>query len=278
VITLRTLSPLPLLGLKKYLTTNPARKLTRPCRDNNNKIFKKAIKGDKIMTKIKFASLKHIIQFKGPFTSFLAVGMLLLVSVSAYGNGIVDANVNWSHAAELQGTGGVENPVVKLGFNPQPEPQGHTGPRVDLTNPMMPVFITPTGEEPDFRIFFAIANLEDLRISAPGLPDSSGHFEFEVLYVSSSNKAYDVLFDITTSSGGVPDETNWVGFNPQPEPPGLDGAGMAGFDFPFTSYSDATLSMQVRDSTGNNLTFTPEPATVALLGLGSLVLLRKRRV
>jgi hypothetical protein len=146
---------------------------------------------------------------------------------------------------------------------------------------MMPIFTTPTGGEPDFRIFFAIgidtAAPEDLRIDAPGSPDSTGHFEFEVLYLSSGDKAFDVFFDITTSSSGVPNETTWVGFNPQPEPPGLVGAGIIGFDFSFTSLSDAILSMQVRDSTGNNFVFTPEPATIALLGLGSLVLLKKSK-
>lgn len=197
--------------------------------------------------------------------------MLFVSSTAAYG--IVD----WSHAIDLQGTGGIENPIVRVGFNPQPEPPGHTGPGVNLTNPMMPVLTTPTEGEPDFEIFFAIANSGVLTINALGAPDPFGHFEFEVLYATSGAKAYDVLFDITTSSGGVPDKMSWVAFNPQPEPPGLPGAGTIGFDFYFTSLSEATLGMQVLDSSGRSFSFTPEPATALLFGLGSLVLLRKRR-
>ncbi|MBU4271217.1 MAG: PEP-CTERM sorting domain-containing protein [Planctomycetes bacterium] len=99
---------------------------------------------------------------------------------------------------------------------------------------------------------------------------------------SAGEKVFDVIFDMGTSSGGVP--IDWVGFNPQPEPPGINGDACAiGFDFQFDSYSEATLQFQVLDVDSDPISFTliPEPTTWVLLASGGACLLlltiRRRR-
>ncbi len=96
-----------------------------------------------------------------------------------------------------------------------------------------------------------------------------------------------VAFDITSSSGGVPQPGSWVGFNPQPEPPALAalGGGTAfGFMFDMTSLSSVTLALRVIEvSSGDPIRFEqianpiPLPPTVLLLSGAVAVLLRRAR-
>lgn len=188
---------------------------------------------------------------------------------------------DWSDAFLLQGSGPFDNPLVRFGFNPQPEP-----PRgVPLGGfPPEPVFPTtaptlvidvPDGTPTDqgFEIIFAMS--EVLRVSAQGEPDDNGSFAFQLLDPDSGASAFDVFFDITTSSGGVVAPGSWTFFNPQPEPPAFaNGAASAGFAFNLTSFSEARVVMRIQDGQGTALNFTevPEPTTLALLGLGLMVL------
>ena len=95
---------------------------------------------------------------------------------------------------------------------------------------------------------------------------------------------FDVMLDITTSGGGGPASGSWTFFNPQPDPPAFaDGAAAAGFAFQFSSFSEATVVMQIEDSQGNFLSFVdvPEPGTLVLTALGLLGLIpagRSRRL
>ena len=48
--------------------------------------------------------------------------------------------VDWTGSIDLQGSGGVENPLLRVGFNPQPEPPNPDAPvpDLDLTDPTSP--------------------------------------------------------------------------------------------------------------------------------------------
>ena len=114
--------------------------------------------------------------------------------------------------------------------------------------------------------------IKSLSVSAPGEPDADGAFSFQLLRAA-GGAAFDVTLDITTSGGGVPAPGSWTFFNPQPELPNfLNGAAAAGFAFQFSSFSLATVVMQIRDSQGNLLSFVdaPEPGTIVLVALGLL--------
>jgi hypothetical protein len=182
---------------------------------------------------------------------------------------------DWEQSHLLQGVG-FEAPWVRVGFNPQPEPPADWA-RLYFTDPTHPGLTGPVeeGYEGRFHIVFAISDMEPLTINAEGAPDDRGHFEFQVLG-EAGNKMFDVFFDMGTSSGGVPKDASWVGFNPQPEPPGMhDGAGFVGFDFEFGSYSMATLEFQVFDTNSRAIGFeeVPEPTTLSMLAIGALGML-----
>jgi len=193
-----------------------------------------------------------------------------------------DVVVDWGNTFWLQGSGSpYENPMVRVGFNPQPEPGGQWA-SLDL-KPAEFKLMGEVDEGPadGMRILFAICNTSPFFIDATGEPDM-GHYEFEVTD-SAGGKVFNVIFDMETSSNGVPDPVSWYGFNPQPEPPGLVGAGVIGFDFQFDSYSRVWLQCQVLDVDSDPISFRqiPEPATWVLLTSGGAFLLlltiRRRR-
>lgn len=230
---------------------------------------------------------------------FLLISLIMVIgfSGSAHAIIIVDGydNVDWSGSFTLQGSGsGVVNPIVMVGFNPQPEPPGVFDTELvslDLANPMMPTISVPTLGIQRFGILFSTFIVDDntipvpLQINASGVPDINGHFGFNVMGLAGES-FFDVFFDITMDSGGVFDPASWVGFNPQPEPPGFPpGFASIGFDFRFTSLSAvaANLSMGIVDDNGTALVFNvvPEPSSILLLGSGLIglagVLMKRRR-
>ena len=113
----------------------------------------------------------------------------------------------------LVGHGGVINPGVLVGFNPQPEPPGKGLTVVSLGDPFAPSFFNPT-DAPGYKLIFAITGLGDATIPLPDAPNADGRTSFRQLIGGH-------VLDVSMIFGPGPvDPGSWVGFNPQPDPPG----------------------------------------------------------
>ena len=194
--------------------------------------------------------------------------------------------VDWSDGFLLQGAGGLENPLVRVGFNPQPEPPGRVA---ELSFPPDPIHPPDPGHPPEpvypvltipgasegtfFQLFFAIGLPgRTLTIETPaGLRDDVPTLPLEVMDASGA-PLLTLEFDFATESGGIMESIDASFFNPQPEPPGISGAGVFGLSFTFTSFSDVSVGFRVFDAEGTQFSFSevavPEPAGLALVGLG----------
>jgi hypothetical protein len=195
-----------------------------------------------------------------------AVAVALAATVAARAT-----TVNWDHAFALQSAGGLQNPGVLVGFNPQPEPPARIT-ELDTSVPPEPVLILRDQENPDgghqlFDVFLALAH--------PGVQFSfTGPVQVNKTTVHTQARddagaaLFDIQFEIVSSSGGVVDPGSLVGFNPQPEPPAgyLGGFGMT---FGIDSLSDVFVTLRVFDSEGTQLSFAevPAPGGFALLML-----------
>ena len=201
------------------------------------------------------------------FNRITLIGLALLcLSISSVRAAVLPSPVDWGNTFTLQTSGGPVNPLVLVGFNPQPEPP--IGSVLDFGNPngtSSEPTVTANGTfESDqlFQILFAMEGPGISFSNTTGAPDDLGHFEFSALDAAGAI-LFNIMFDLTTSSNGVPNG-DWVGFNPQPEPPAyLPGQGAAiGFNTGFTSFSAVTLKLQIQDAQGNALNFSEAPAVV----------------
>ena len=194
----------------------------------------------------------------------------------------------------LRGTaaspGGVQNPGVLVGFNPQPDPPALPL-SLDLGNNLLPAVQTPTGGEHAFHFLFALGNLPgtDLHWSFALAPSpGAGQFAFDALV--GSNLALHVVARASESDGARLDPGSLVGFNPQPDPPGFTAIG---FDLAFSPpptvnslavigdfVPTATIQFQVTNAFGDAYAFTavPLPSSLGLSSLAAfgLALCRRR--
>jgi hypothetical protein len=163
---------------------------------------------------------------------------------------------------EFLTSGGITNPGVLVGFNPQPDPPGVPTATGDLRDPSSPIF------DQDAR---ATTYLVTVSLLLPGTPSlllpadvilgSDG--VARVTCDGSVAKACDgSVFQISLAfpADGV---TSWSSFNPQPDPPGIY------FSYLATFSKAPTFALSVMENE-SPLTFSPvpEPATWGLMAVG----------
>ena len=208
------------------------------------------------------------------------VGAALAVALTATATARA-GTVDWNQAFALQGSGGLVNPGVLIGFNPQPEPPARIT-ELDISYPPDPILILRDQENPDdghqlFDVFLALAH--------PGVQFSFTdplQVNKTTVHTQAQDTAgiahFDIQFEIVSSSAGVVDPGSLVGFNPQPEPPAgyLGGFGMT---FGIDSLSDVFVTLRVFDAEGTQLSFAevPAPRGAALLVAAAVCLATFRR-
>jgi hypothetical protein len=164
---------------------------------------------------------------------------------------------------DFRTSGGITNPGVLVGFNPQPDPPGvPVLSTPDLRDPTSPIF------DQDARAATYLVTVSLLLPGTPSLllpavnpPDRDG--VARVTCDGSVAKACDgSVFQISLAfpADGV---TSWSSFNPQPDPPGIY------FSYLATFSGAPTFALSITDG-GNPLTFSPvpEPATWGLMAVG----------
>ena len=163
---------------------------------------------------------------------------------------------------EFRTSGGITNPGVLVGFNPQPDPPGFPTTTADLRDPTSPVFDQTTR---------ATAYLVTVSLLLPGTPSLLLPADVvlgedgvaRVICDGSVTKACDgSVFQISLAFP-ADDVTSWSSFNPQPDPPGIY------FRYLATFSGEPTFALSVTEG-GNPLSFSPvpEPATWGLMAVG----------
>lgn len=186
--------------------------------------------------------------------------------------------VDWSNTFMFSAPG-VQNPLLQVGFNPQPEPP--EGGVLSFGAPPNPAYppdpiITHAGATSGtpFRLLLGVGADTPLYVDTAGFV-GPGVYALTIGDLASPTGSilFEVRLALGTSGGGLP--IDWVAFNPQPEPPAL-GAGAVSFaaDFTFDAFSDATLAIRLMDVAGMPLALTPvtEPTTLALCAASVLVI------
>ena len=185
------------------------------------------------------------------------VTLALLTSFASSG-ALADVAANKMTYLSLETNGGVLNPGVIVGFNPQPDPPGF--PTLNLANPREPILFQPAGPTTlDFVMSFY--GLPGLLLPAVQKPNADGVTDFAFEYG-------DHTFDVTLTFSGPGAIRDWVSFNPQPDPPGVWFADA----ITFAATGDPSVSFSVSEDRSQLSFATPEPSTWALMGLGFTVL------
>lgn len=182
----------------------------------------------------------------------------------------------------LSSQGGVVNPGVLVGFNPQPDPPAFGLTTINLSDPAAPVLVSP-GPCRDgvcvltYGLVMAFQGIGNAPLTVPAPPNADG---FTTLSFSTGTAAVGHVFDVTLHVTGPTSIVSWVAFNPQPDPP----ADWFAVQATFASGGDPDFSFSMTED-GQPLAFaaaaTPLPAALPLFASGAGLLgifgWRKRR-
>ena len=163
---------------------------------------------------------------------------------------------------EFLTSGGIINPGVLVGFNPQPDPPGFPTATADLRDPGSPMF-DQTSQATTYLVTVSLLLPGTPSLLLPAELSWATDGVVQVTCDGSVAKACDgSVFQISLAfpAGGV---TSWSSFNPQPDPPGIY------FSYLATFSGEPTFALSITDG-GNPLTFSPvpEPATWGLMAVG----------
>lgn len=187
--------------------------------------------------------------------------------------------VPWHHGFALTSSGGVTNPGVLVGFNPQPEPPARIA-ELSFAYPPDPILILRDQQNPAaghqlFDLFVAVGVPGvPLNFTTPAIDPATPSLS-TVFTSARTDAGVTVLtfyLDISSSSGGILSPATLVGFNPQPEPPAGYDSGVFGVTFGINALSDAMVRVRIHDSTGSPLLLSPVPEPRGLLAVGLLAL------
>ncbi len=168
--------------------------------------------------------------------------------------------------------GGVLNPGILVGFNPQPDPPGAPLPSLDLAVRDHPVVTESYGTT--FSFVLSVGGGPGLLLPAVQKPSYDADIgKFITNYgFEYGGKSFEVDLEFSGPGSSI----TWSAFNPQPDPPG----DIASYAIGFTG--DASVGIQIQEN-GKNLSFSamPERSTWAMMGLGfaavGVISLRSRR-
>jgi hypothetical protein len=175
---------------------------------------------------------------------------------------------------EFRTSGGLTNPGVLVGFNPQPDPPGVPTVTGDLRDPTSPVF-DQTGE--------AATYLVTVSLLLPGTPSLllpavlAGDGSVTITCDGSVSKVCDgSVFKLSLAFRGI------MSWSLPPDTEGFDPSGVY-FQYLATFGGEPTFALSITDG-DNPLTFTPvpEPATwgmmaVGFVSLGALAMRRRAK-
>ncbi len=216
---------------------------------------------------------------KSAFATMLLVAAFAAASAPAHAATFVPNYIfpDGSIGFALTSQGGVVNPGVLVGFNPQPDPPAFdfAPTTMSLDHPSNPVLVSP-GPCRDtcpansmFRIEMSLLGIGNAHLGVPPEPDSQGN-------TGLTFTALDHRFILALNVSGPGSVVDWVAFNPQPDPPAT------WFAMQFAYGDPPQLSFRLfEDGNQTPLQFqlaTPLPAawTMMLAGFAGLGLLLRR--
>jgi hypothetical protein len=227
-------------------------------------------------------------------TASVALSLLMLAGL-AIGSSVAPADAETYFA--LTSTGGVINPGVYVGFNPQPDPPGVPPTTLSMDVPTDPLLTAyppgPCDTACTYRVVMSFSDVGNVTLPAVQTPTQFGVSNGEVFssfadmtafrFTALDNNANSHTFDVTLYITGPSNVSSWGAFNPQPDPPGFGFGYQFGLvgdpDFDFTICEDGS---DAECTGGQFLSFqsaTPLPAALPLFasGIGAMGLFGWRR-
>lgn len=162
---------------------------------------------------------------------------------------------DWTNALALQAKapGG---PLVRVAFDPQPEPPGET--IVSLGNATKPRFTTATVAD-SFRTLVSVSREGSPLTLDPAVLDQAGGVVRLVARDATGRLAYQITLTVRDASNPTLAPGSLVGLNPQPLPPGDAGAAAFGFGGTFGAAARAALTVTIADVKKKALAMSLKP-------------------